>query len=71
MSSQTRSRFQVRVAHALFVLGGFLLGYAVALAFVPDEPAVGRAAGTATVGLLTVTIGQLTAREEDGSSSAG
>ncbi len=70
MSPQNRPRFQVRAAYALFVLGGALLGYAVAAAVIPDDPAVGQAAGTATIGLLTLIVGQQTAANEDESSSA-
>ena len=70
MSPQKKPRFQVRAAYALFVLGGALLGYAVAAALIPDEPGVGQAAGTATIGLLTLIIAQQTARQEDESKSA-
>ena len=70
MSSQKRPRGQVRVAYALFVLGGALLGFAVASLLIPDEPAVGQALGTATVGLLTLIIGQQTAQDDDEPESA-
>ena len=70
MSSQKRPRVQVRAAYTLFVLGGALLGYGAASVLVPDEPAVGQALGTATIGLLTLIVGQQTARDEDEPESA-
>ncbi len=70
MSSQNRSTFQVRAVHALFVVGGALLGFVAALALVPDESAVGQALGTATIGSLALIIGQRTACEVGESRSA-
>lgn len=69
MGSGNGSRFQVKAAHALYVLGGILLGYAVASALVPDEPAVGQALGVATVGLLTLIVGQQTSCDDAESMS--
>lgn len=70
MSSQKKPKGQVRAAYALFILGGALVGFAVALALIPDEPAVAQAAGTATVGLLALIIAQQTAQQDDESQSA-
>lgn len=70
MSSKRRPRFQVRAVYPLFVLGGLMLGSGFALGVVPDDPAVGRAALTATVGLLAVFIAHRSAKEEDRSTSA-
>ena len=70
MSWKSRPRFRVRVVYPLFVLGGFMLGLGVAFGVIPDDPAVGRAAGTGTVGLLALIIAQQTAKEEDKPTSA-
>ena len=75
MSSQNGSRFQVRAGYALFVLGGFLLGLAVALAMVPDEPAMGQVAVAAIAAIAAHVAGSVSLRRgkrsEHASSSAG
>ena len=60
----------MRVIYLLFVLGGWFLGYAVAAVVMPDEPAVGRAAGLAAMGLAILVVGQQSAKEDDESSGA-
>jgi len=60
---------QVRVVYPLFVLGGFMLGLGFASWVIPDDPAVGQAAGTVTVGLLAVLVAGLSAKDDDQSTS--
>ena len=51
----------VPIKHALFILGGILIGFGVASALIPDDAHIGSAIGTAVVGLCALIVGQQTA----------
>lgn len=57
----SQKRSGVPVKHALFILGGALIGYGIASALIPDEPDVVSAILTAVIGLSALIVGQQTA----------
>lgn len=56
------ARSGVSLSHALFLVGGLLLGFNVALLLVADEPNVVAAGGGIVVALCTIVVGQQTAK---------
>ena len=59
-----QKRSGVPAKHALFILGGALLGYGIASALIPDEPDVVSAIPLAVVGLSALIVGQQTSCTE-------
>lgn len=55
------------LSHLLFLVGGLLLGYAVAALVIPDDPNVTQVGAGVVVGLSTLIVGQQSeARSDEG-----
>ena len=56
--SEKKSGRRWIVKHLLFVLGGFAIGLGFSSAFMPDDPNMVAAVGTAVGGLGALVVGQ-------------
>lgn len=57
------------MSHALFLVGGLLLGYSIAGLIIPDDPNMTLRVSGLVIGLCTLIVGQLTPLERSGSAS--
>ncbi len=58
--SQQKSGRRWILKHIMFILGGFTIGLGFSSAFMPDDPNIVAALGTAMVGLLALLVAQWT-----------
>ena len=65
----TTNAISLTMSHALFLVGGFLLGYSIAGLIIPDDPNMTLRVSGLVVGLCTLIVGQQTALERSGSAS--
>lgn len=63
------NRSSVSLSHLLFLVGGLLLGYAIAVLAIVDDPNVTQVGAGVVVGLCTLIVGQQSAARSDGRAS--